>query len=69
MAIEHERTRFEQRGTIGFGDPNQDQNMRVNSVIADFQGKSIDRLTWLLSARYDDNSDFDNAVSGRLSLA
>lgn len=43
--------------------------MRVNSVIADFQGKSIDRLTWLLSARYDNYSDFDNAVSGRLSLA
>ena len=69
LAIENERTRFEQRGAIGFGDPNQDQKMRVNSVIADFQGKSIDRLTWLLSARYDNYSDFDNAVSGRLSLA
>jgi vitamin B12 transporter len=69
MAIEHERTRFEQRGEIGFGDPNQGQQMSVNSLIADFQGRSIDRLTWLLSARYDDNSDFDSAVSGRLSLA
>ena len=69
MAIEHERTRFEQRGEIGFGDPNQDQQMSVNSLIADYQGRSIDRLTWLLSARYDDNSDFDGAVSGRLSLA
>jgi vitamin B12 transporter len=69
MAIEHERTRFEQRGEIGFGDPNQDQQMSVNSLIADYQGRSIDRLTWLLSARYDDNSDFDGAMSGRLSLA
>ena len=69
LAIEHERTRFEQRGEIGFGDPNQDQQMSVNSLIADYQGRSIDRLTWLLSARYDDNSDFDGAVSGRLSLA
>jgi vitamin B12 transporter len=43
--------------------------MSVNSLIADFQGRSIDRLTWLLSARYDDNSDFDSALSGRLSLA
>ena len=68
MAVEHERTRFEQRGEIGFGDPNQDQNMSVNSFIADFQGKSIDRLTWLISGRYDNYSDFDNAVSGRLSL-
>jgi vitamin B12 transporter len=69
LAVEHERTHFEQRGEIGFGDPNQDQDMSVNSFIADFQGKSLDRLTWLLSARYDDNSDFDSAVSGRLSLA
>ncbi len=69
LAIEHERTRFEQQGEIGFGDPNQRQQMSVNSLIADFQGRSIDRLTWLLSARYDDNSDFDSALSGRLSLA
>jgi len=69
LALEHERTRFEQQGEIGFGDPNQRQQMSVNSLIADFQGRSIDRLTWLLSARYDDNSDFDSALSGRLSLA
>ncbi len=69
LAIEHERTRFEQQGEIGFGDPNQRQQMSVNSLVADFQGRSIDRLTWLLSARYDDNSDFDSALSGRLSLA
>ena len=69
LAIEHERTRFEQRGDIGFGDPNQDQNMSVSSFIADYQGKSLERLTWLLSARYDDYSDFESAVSGRLSLA
>jgi vitamin B12 transporter len=69
LAIEHERTRFEQRGEIGFGDPNQDQKMSVSSFIADFQGRSLERLTWLLSARYDDNSDFESAVSGRLSLA
>lgn len=69
LAIEHESTRFEQRGQIGFGDPNQDQETSVNSVAADYQGRSIDRLTWLLSARYDDYSDFENALSGRLSVA
>ena len=67
-AVEHEWTNFEQRGEIGFGDPNQDQSFNVNSVIADFQGRPLERLTWLLSARYDDYSDFDNAFSGRLSL-
>lgn len=69
LAIEHERTRFAQRGEISFGDPNQDQEMDVTSFIAEFQGLSHERFTWLLSARYDDNSDFDNAVNGRLSLA
>ncbi len=69
LAVEHESTNFEQRGEIGFGDPNQDQEMSVTSVIADYQGSSLDRLTWLISARYDDNSDFQSAWSGRLSLA
>lgn len=69
LALEHEKTDFEQSGAVVFGDPNQFQEMDINSVIADFQGLSHDRLTWLLSARFDDNSDFDDAVSGRLSLA
>jgi vitamin B12 transporter len=69
VALEHELTEFEQRGEISFGDPNQDQEMNVSSLIAEFQGKSIDRLTWLLSARYDDNSDFDGALTGRISGA
>ncbi len=69
LALEHEQTDFEQRGAIIFGDPNQRQEMDVTSVIADYQGLSHDRFTWLVSARFDDNSDFDDAVSGRLSLA
>lgn len=69
LALEQEKTHFEQSGAIGFGDPNQKQSMDVSSVIADYQGLSRERLTWLLSARFDDNSNFENAVSGRLSLA
>ena len=69
LALEHETTSYEQTGAIVFGDPNQNQEMDVTSVIADYQGLSHDRFTWLLSARFDDNSDFDDAVSGRLSLA
>jgi vitamin B12 transporter len=69
LALEKEETNFKQSGAIVFGDPNQTQEMDVTSVIADYQGLSHERLTWLLSARFDDNSDFDNAVSGRLSLA
>jgi vitamin B12 transporter len=69
LAAEHEATDFEQRGEITFGDPNQEQTTSMNSVIADFQGRSGNDLTWLVSARYDDYSDFDDALTGRLSLA
>lgn len=69
LALEHEKTNFEQRGAIVFGDPNQKQDMDVSSLIADYQGLSHARFTWLVSARFDKNSDFDDAITGRLSLA
>lgn len=69
LALEHEETRFRQRGAIGFGDPNQDQQIDVSSFIADFQGRAAENLTWMLSARYDGNSDFDDALTGRVSAA
>ncbi|MGI9261549.1 MAG: TonB-dependent receptor plug domain-containing protein, partial [Woeseiaceae bacterium] len=69
LALEHEATSFEQRGAIGFGDPNQDQDMDVTSFVADFEANTSERLTWLFSARFDDNSDFEDAVTGRASVA
>ena len=69
LAAEHEKTSFQQRGDVGLGDPNQDQQMEVTSFIADFQDTSRDDVTWLLSARYDDNSDFGDALTGRIALA
>jgi len=69
LALEHESTDFSQRGNADFGDPNQNQEIEVSSVIGDFQGHPSEKLTWLLSARYDDNSEFDNAFTGRLSVA
>ena len=68
LALEHEDTNFEQRGPVGFGDPNQVQDANVTSVIADYQAHVGDNLTWLASARFDDNSMFDDAVTGRLSV-
>ena len=69
IGLEHETTSFEQRGAVVFDDPNQDQSMNVTSVVADFQGRGKEAVTWLLSARYDDSSDFDDIVTGRASLA
>ncbi|MDJ0794676.1 MAG: TonB-dependent receptor [Woeseiaceae bacterium] len=69
LAAEHERTQFEQRGAVNFGDPNQDQELDTTSGIVDFQGRAGDHVTYLLSARLDNHSDFDNALTGRASLA
>jgi vitamin B12 transporter len=69
LALEHEETNFEQFGAVVFGDPNQQQTMDVSSAIAEYQGLSLQRLSWIVSARFDDNSDFDDALNGRVSLA
>ncbi|MDJ0749663.1 MAG: TonB-dependent receptor [Woeseiaceae bacterium] len=69
LAAEHERTQFEQRGAVNFGDPNQDQETDTTSAIVDFQGRAGDQVTYLLSARFDNHSDFDDALTGRASIA
>jgi len=69
LALEHEETNFEQAGAIVFGDPNQRQKMDVDSAIVEYQGHSFDRLSWIVGARFDDNSDFDDSLTGRLSLS
>ena len=69
LALEREETTFEQRGPIVFGDPNQVQSMSVDSLIVDYQGNIGKGVSWLASARYDDNSDFDNALTGRVAIA
>ncbi|MEM7610656.1 MAG: TonB-dependent receptor [Pseudomonadota bacterium] len=69
LAIEHEATDFEQRGAVGFGDPNQDQSIDVTSVVADYQWLATEQLTVLLSGRFDSNSDFDDAANGRISAS
>ena len=69
LALEHEKTEFSQRGATVFGDPNQDQEMDATSVIADWQAIAGEKFNWLLSARYDDNRDFDSIVTGRLAVS
>jgi len=69
LGLEHEKTQFEQSGAIVFSDPNQIQKMDTTSAIAEFQWLSLERVSWIMSARADNNSDFDNAFNGRLSVA
>ena len=68
LALEQEDLDFEQRGAVVFGDPNQSQSMDVMSVVADYQAHTGDNLMWLVSARFDDNSMFEDAVTGRVSM-
>lgn len=69
LALEHEQTDFSQTGAIGFGDPNQTQEMDVTSAIVEFQNLSNEKFSWIVSTRFDNNSDFDDSLNGRLSLA
>ncbi|MFK8052473.1 MAG: TonB-dependent receptor plug domain-containing protein [Woeseiaceae bacterium] len=69
LAVEHEASDFSQRGAVIFGDPNQDQSMNITSLIAEYRGFAGDRFSWIASARFDSNSDFDDAYNGRLSAS
>lgn len=69
LAVEHERTRFHQAGAVVFDDPNQDQKTEVTSAVAEAHGRTDGTLTWLLSLRFDDNSDFEDILTGRFSAA
>ena len=69
LALEHEETDFSQRGDISFGDPNQDQSMTMQSAMAEYRHTADSGLSWMLSGRYDDYSDFGDVLTGRLSLA
>lgn len=65
LLAEHEIEDFEQRGEASFfGDPNQDQDTETDSFAAEYRYDG-DRYNFSLSARHDNNSDFDNADSWR----
>lgn len=64
FALERETVDFSQRGEASpFGDPNQDQSYNINGYAIEYVGKPFTGFTWTLSARLDDYSDFDDAVS------
>lgn len=69
LALEREKTDFSQRGAVSFGDPNQDQSLTMHSAMAEYRHTADSGLSYMLSARYDDYSDFGDAFTGRLSLA
>ncbi len=58
-ALDYQELDFSQRGIASdFGDPNQDQTQDITGLAGEYVGQPFDKLTWTLSARHDDNSDF-----------
>lgn len=69
LVLERERTDYQQRGQGSFwGDPNQNRSTLTKSVATEYL-IHIDALTLSASARIDNNDEFDNATSWRLTAA
>ena len=69
-AFERWEEDFEQRGAASpFGDPNRDEDIDTNSFVGEYRGQLTPDLTVLASVRNDDNSDFDDKTTGRVSAA
>ena len=69
VALEHLSEDFEQRGLVSFfGDPNQQQNNHINSVVADVLHHLTQSISLTTSIRHDANSEFDDATTYRAGL-
>jgi vitamin B12 transporter len=69
LVAEHAVEDFQYAGPTDFGDPNQRQTNTINSLIADWFQQINGHLSATFSARYDNNSEYDNAESYRAGLS
>ena len=68
-ALEREEEDYKQRGPTTFGDPNRNESMNTDSAVLEYRGAVTESVSVLAGLRYDDNSDFKNKTTGRLSAA
>ena len=67
LLLEHETEDYEQRGPASlFGDPNKDLDTETDSIAAEYRYDS-DQFNVSASIRHDDNSEFDDATSWRVT--
>lgn len=66
--LEYLTRQFSQRGIVTFGDPNQEQQDHTVSLFGETATKLAGNVLLSLSARFDDNSEFDDAVSYRAGV-
>ena len=67
LRIEHKTEDYEQRGTASFfGDPNQNLDAKTDSFASEYRYVG-DRFNFSLSGRHDNNSEFDDSDSWRMT--
>ena len=70
IALDRRETDFHQRGyATPFGDPNQNQSSDVTGYAAEYLGEVFDGFNLTASARLDDFSDFEQAVTWQLAAS
>ncbi|MGE0624791.1 MAG: TonB-dependent receptor plug domain-containing protein [Pseudomonadales bacterium] len=67
VALDYEDERFEQRGFTVFDDPNQDQKRRKLGWVLEYLATPLAGLDLSASIRFDDNSDFRDVTTYRLT--
>ena len=68
LLAEFEQEDFSQRGAVTFGDPNRDESIDTLSLASEYRYNG-ERFDFSASTRLDNNSDFDDAVSWRITTA
>ena len=68
-ALEHQEEDYKQRGPTDFGDPNRNESLETDSVVLEYRGALTESVSVLAGVRHDDNSDFKDKTTGRLSAA
>ena len=70
FALDYEERFFKQRGPIVFGlDPNQDRRIDTLGYVGEYRVRMFDSTTVSASVRHDDNSDFDDVTTFRVSIS
>jgi vitamin B12 transporter len=67
LAVEHERDEYQQSGPVTFDDPNQKQEIDNTGLVAEYLIQPWSTVNLSASLRHDDNSDFDDETTWRLS--
>ena len=68
FAVDREEQKFSQRGPASpFGDPNQDQELETTGLVLEYQGLDLGPFSVSVALRHDDNSDFDDISTYRVT--